>query len=84
VDVGPTNHEPKATAWSASTRGEEAGEQTLDLMDKNRVTRHRARGKLASDSDARKGPKRLYVNAAGLGGKLSHLIRGGLSPFLRG
>jgi len=37
VDVGPTNHEPKATALRASGRGEEAGEQTLDLMNKNRV-----------------------------------------------
>jgi len=79
VDVGPTNHEPKATALCVSERGEEAGEQTLDLMNKNRVTRHEVRGKLASDSDAQKGPKRLDVNAAGLGGKLSHLIRGGLA-----
>jgi hypothetical protein len=37
VDVGPTNHEAKATASSVSRRGEEAGEQTLDLMNKNRV-----------------------------------------------
>jgi hypothetical protein len=37
VDVGPTNHEPKATASRESGRGEEAGEQTLDLMNKNRV-----------------------------------------------
>jgi hypothetical protein len=58
--------------------GEEAGEQNPDLMDKNRVKRHEARGKLATDSDARKGPKRLDVNAAGIGGKTSHLIRGGL------
>ena len=37
MGVGPTNHEPKATASRVSGRGEEAGEQTLDLMDKNRV-----------------------------------------------
>ena len=37
MDVGPTNHEPKATALRVSERGKEAGEQTLDLMNKNRV-----------------------------------------------
>ena len=37
MDVGPTNHESKAIASSVSRRGEEAGEQTLDLMNKNRV-----------------------------------------------
>ena len=37
MGVGPTNHEPKATASRESGRGEEAGEQTPDLMDKNRV-----------------------------------------------
>jgi hypothetical protein len=59
--------------------GEEAGEQNSDLMDKNRVRRRGVRGKLASDSDARKGSKQLHVNAARIEGKLSHLIRGGLS-----
>ena len=66
-----------------SERGEEAGEQSLDLMDKNCVRRRGAMGELASDSKARKGSKRPYVNAARIRGKLSHLIRGGLS-FLRG
>ena len=61
-----------------SERGEEAGAQTPDLMNKNRVARHGARGKLASDSDAQKGPERLDVDAAGLGGKISNLIRGDL------
>jgi len=37
VDVGPTNHKPKATASRVSGRGEEARRQTLDLMNKNRV-----------------------------------------------
>ncbi len=37
MDVGPTNHEPKATALCVNRCGEEAGEQTLDLMNKNRV-----------------------------------------------
>ena len=66
-----------------SERGEEAGEQSLDLMDKNCVRRRGAPGELASDSKAPKGSKRPYVNAARVRGKLSHLIRGGLS-FLRG
>ncbi len=64
---------------SVSERGEEAGEQNLDLMDKNRVKRHGALGKLARDSEAQKGSKRLDVNAAGVRGKSWHLIRGGLS-----
>ncbi len=58
--------------------GEEAGEQTSDLMDKKRVRRRGARGKLAKDSDARTGSKRLDVNATRVEGKLLHLIRGGL------
>jgi hypothetical protein len=66
-----------------SERGEEAGEQSLDLMDKNCVRRRGAPGELASDGKAQKGSKRPYVNAARVRGKLSHLIRGGLS-FLRG
>ena len=68
---------------SESERGEEAGAQTLDLMNKNRVARQPVRGKLAKGSDARRGPKRLAVNAAGLRGKLSNLIRGGLRFFLQ-
>ena len=64
---------------SVSERGEEAGEQNLDLMDKNRVKRHGAPGKLARDSEAQKGSKRLDVNAAGVRGKSWYLIRGGLS-----
>ena len=64
---------------SVSERGEEAGEQILDLMDKNRVKRHGARGELARDSEAQRGSKRLDVNAAGFRGKLPHLIRGDLS-----
>ena len=66
---------------SASERGEEAGEQNLDLTDKNCVRRRGARGKLARDSEARKGPKRLHVNAARVRGKLSYLIRGDLSDL---
>ena len=48
-------------------------------MNKNRVERHRAVGKLAKDSEAQRGSKRLYVNAARVRRKLSHLNRGGLS-----
>ncbi len=81
-----------------SERGEEAGEQSLDLTDtgtaavaakpplglrRNCVRRRVALGELASDSKAPKGSKWLHVNAARVRGKLSHLIRGGLS-FLRG
>ena len=51
---------------SVSERGEEAGEQILDLMDKNRVERHGAPGELARGSEAQRGSKRLDVNAAGL------------------
>jgi len=68
---------------SASERGEEAGEQILDLMDKNCVRRRGALGELARDGKARRGSKRLYVNAARVRGKLSYLIRGGLTS-LRG
>lgn len=59
--------------------GEEAGEQTSDLMDKNRVKRREASGELASDSDAQEGSKRLDVNAARVEGKLSFLS-GEVSP----
>ena len=67
---------------SVSERGEEAGEQDLDLTDRNCVRRRGARGELAQDSEARTGPKRPPVNAARIRGKLSHLIRGDL-PHLR-
>ena len=68
-------------------RGEEAGEQNLDLMDtlapvrsagENCVRRREAPGELARDSEAPKGSKRLHVNAARIRGKLSYLIRGDL------
>jgi retron-type reverse transcriptase len=59
--------------------GEEAGEQKLDVMDKNLIRRHGARDKLASYSEVREGSKRLDVNGARISGKVSHLIRGGLS-----
>ena len=39
----------------ANDRGEEAGAQTLDLMDKNCVKRHGMPGKLAQDSEAQEG-----------------------------
>jgi hypothetical protein len=58
--------------------GEEAGEQNLDWMDKNCVKRRGARDELATGSKVRKGSKRLYVNAARVRGKQSHLIRGDL------
>jgi hypothetical protein len=38
-------------------------------------------GKLATDSKAQTGLKQLHVNVAGLEGKLSNLIRGGLTVF---
>lgn len=63
---------------SVSERGEEAGEQNLDWMDKNCVERHRVRDELARDSEVRKGSKQPNVNAARVRGKLSNLIRGGL------
>jgi hypothetical protein len=59
-------------------RRKEAGVQILDWMDKNCVRRHGRPGELASDSEAPKGSKRLYVNAARIRGKLSYLIRGDL------
>jgi len=63
--------------------GEAAGEQNLDWMDKNCVTRHRVQDELATDSEVRKGSKQLYVNAARIRGKTAYLIRGGL-PFFEG
>ena len=57
MGVDPTNHEPKATAWCVNRRGEEAGVQNLDLMNKNCVKRHWVPGKLARDSKAQRGSK---------------------------
>jgi hypothetical protein len=53
-------------------------------MDKNCVKRRGAPDELASDSKVPKGSKRLYVNAARVRGKRSHLIRGGLRRVLKG
>ena len=64
---------------SASERGKEAGEQNLDLMNKNRVERHGMRDELAQDSKVQRGSEQSHVNAARVRGKLSHLIRGDLS-----
>jgi hypothetical protein len=47
-------------------------------MNKNHVERHGAPGELAADSKAQVGSKRLDVNAAGIRGKSSDLIRGDL------
>ena len=63
---------------SVSERGEEAGGQNLDLMNKNHVKRHGAPGELATDSEAQRGSKWLDVNVAGVRGKSWHLIRGDL------
>ena len=59
-------------------RGEEAGTQSLDLMNKNCVGRHGRRGKLAKGSKAQKGSKQTCVNAARVRGKNPNLIRGDL------
>ena len=86
VSCGGWSDEPLAegNCVSASERGEEAGEQTLDLTDRNFVKRRGEPGKLARDSEARKGPKRPHVNAARVRGELSHLIRGDLSHLREG
>lgn len=42
---------------SVSKRGEEAGEQNLDSMNKNHVARHEMRDKLATDREVQKGSK---------------------------
>ena len=63
---------------SESERGEEAGEQSLDSMNKNCVERHGMPDKLAKDSEVQRGSKQSHVNAARVRGKLSHLIRGDL------
>ena len=64
---------------SVSERGEEAGVQNLDSMNKNRVERHGMTDKLAGDGKVQKGSKQSHVNAARVRGKLPNLIRGGLS-----
>ncbi len=64
---------------SVSERGEEAGGQSLDSMNKNCVERHGMPDKLATDSKVQKGLEQSHVNAARVRGKLSHLIRGDLS-----
>ena len=64
---------------SASERGEEAGGQNLDSMNKNHVERHEMRDKLAIDSKVQRGSKQSDVNEARVRGKKPHLIRGGLS-----
>ena len=69
---------------SVSERGEEAGRQNLDWMDKNCVERHGVPDELARDSKVQKGSKQPYVNAARVRGKQSHLIRGGLRRVLKG
>ena len=71
----------KGNCASVSKRGEEARRQILDSMDKNCVTRHRVRGKLARDGEAQTGPKQLCVNVARIKRKLSNLIRGDLSSL---
>ncbi len=65
---------------SVSKRGEEAGEQNLDSMNKNRVERHGMPDKLATDSEVQRGSEQSHVNAARARGKKPHLIRGGLTP----
>jgi hypothetical protein len=62
-----------------SERGEEAGVQNLDSMNKNHVERHGMTDELACDSKVQKGSKQFHVNAARVRGKLPNLIRGGLS-----
>ena len=81
VSCGRWSDEPlvEGNCASASERGEEAGEQNLDLMNKNCVERHRMRDELAQDSKVQRGSKQSDVNVARVRGKLSHLIRGGLS-----
>ena len=63
---------------SVSERGEEAGEQNLDSMNKNRVERHGMPDELARGSKVQRGSEQSYVNAARVRGKKPYLIRGGL------
>ena len=69
---------------SESERGEEAGEQSLDSMNKNCVKRRGMPDKLARDSEVQEGSKQSHVNVARVRGKLSHLIRGDLSHLREG
>ena len=57
VSCGRRPDEPLAegNCVSASERGEEAGAQNLDSMNKNRVERHGMPDKLAQDSKVPKG-----------------------------
>jgi len=64
-----------------NNRGEEAGEQNLDWMNKNCVERHGVPDELARGREVPKGSKQPYVNAARLRGRLSYLIWGGLLYF---
>jgi len=75
---GPDEPLAEGNCASASERGEEAGEQNLDSMNKNHVERHGMRDELAKDSEVRKGSKQSHVNGARVRGKIPHLIRGGL------
>ena len=61
---GPDEPRAESNCASVSERGEEAGERSLDLMDKNRVKRRKMRDELASDSEVRKGSKQSCVNTA--------------------
>ncbi len=54
---------------SVSERGEEAGGQNLDSMNKNHVKRHGMPDKLAKDSEVQEGSKQSHVNAARVRGK---------------
>ena len=81
VSCGRRPNEPLAegNCASASERGEEAGGQNLDSMNKNHVERHEMPDKLARDSKVQSGSKQTHVNVARVRGKKPHLIRGGLS-----
>ncbi len=80
VSCGRRPDEPLAegNCVSVSERGEEAGEQNLDSMNKNRVKRHGMPDKLAIDSKVQRGSEQSHVNAARVRGKRPYLIRGGL------
>lgn len=67
----------------ANGRGEEAGAQNLDLMNKNCVERHGMPGELATGSKAQRGSKQIRVNAARVRGKNPYLIRGDLLVFFQ-
>ena len=71
VSCGRCPDEPLAegNCEGVNFRGEEAGEQNLDWMNKNCVERHRVLDKLAADSEVQKGSKQPAVNAARIRGK---------------